>query len=255
MNTVSTLQWNTKTNDAVVPWEICIRIKRVSISNPHTLIGMGSCHKSRNAKGVGWILWQRPGWALLGSRTPNTTQGRSCHGNSTSHSALPEAVTRTQTNPTTPKCFPAVATDRNLSGSQWTAELYIWWAPQQSWGITQHTAGLNSPFNHGNSSIDLNYGEENAFDWLCAKRVSAPSIAKRHFWKLQTPNSVKASACPSNHCMYSVAASWASQNVLICPAQRSHRCSSGGLRRLCCYTHAGNALWKGSHLYKIAFQN
>lgn len=148
-----------------------------------------------------------------------------------------------------------MATDRNLSGSQWTAELYTWWAPQRSWGITQHTAGLNPQFNHRNSSVDLNYWEGKAFDWLCAKRVSAPSIAKRHFWKLQIPNFVKASACPSNHSMYSVAASWASQNVLICLAQCSHWCCSGGLRYLCCYTHAGNALWKGPHLYKIAFKN
>lgn len=110
---------------------------------------------------------------------------------------------------------------------------------------------LNSPFNHRNSSIDLNYWEGNAFDWLCASRVSAPSIAKRHFWKLQIPNFVKASACPSNHCMYSVAASWTSQNALICLAQHSHWCCS----YLCCCTHAGNALWKRSHLYKITFKN
>lgn len=107
-------------------WEICIRIKRVSVSNTHTLVGMGSCHNP------GLDLWQRPGWPLLGSRrTLNTAQGCSCHRSSTSHSALPEAARRTQSNPTSPKRFPAVATGRNLSGSQWTAQLYTW----TSWTI------------------------------------------------------------------------------------------------------------------------
>lgn len=148
MNTVSTLQCDAKTNDAVVPCEICIKTKRVSISNTHMLVGMGSCHKPRNANGVGWIMWQRPSWALLGSRwTPNTAQGCSCHGNSTSHSALPEAVRTTWIYPTSQKCFPAAATGRNLSGSQWTAQLYTWWAPQRAWGISQQAAGLNSAFN------------------------------------------------------------------------------------------------------------